>query len=237
MGWLIALGIVVLLAMLPLGAAVTYDKNGPLVRVIAGPVKFRVYPKKNKAGQEEKDQKKKEAKKAKKEAKKEAKKAAASGEMAPGDGAESTPDGTDSAPDGAENQAEGEEKGGSILDFWPFVELILDFLGDFRRKLRVNRLTLHLTMAADDPCDLAVNYGKANAAMAALLAQLERLFVIRRRDVRVNCDFTADDTTILARLDLTMTLGRILSLLVRYGIRALKTYLSIQKKRKGGANL
>ena len=117
------------------------------------------------------------------------------------------------------------------------MELALDFLGDFRRKLRVNRLMLHLTMAADDPCDLAVNYGRANAAMATLLAQLQRLFVIKRQDVQVGCDFTANETTILARLDLTITLGRIISLVVRYGIRAIKTYLFIQKKRKGGANL
>lgn len=216
MGWLIALGIIVVLAIVPLGVSAIYDKNGPLVRLVAGPVKIRVYPAKKKAEQDKKQEK--QAKPQKEPTKK--------GEQSP-------------KPAKAEQKnppKNEEEKGGSILDFWPLAELALKFLGDFRRKLRVRLLRVHLTMAADDPCDLAVNYGRANAAMAALLAQLERLFVIRRRDVRLSCDFTADEMTILVLLDLNITLGRALSLLVRYGIRALKTYLSIQKKQKGGAN-
>ena len=119
----------------------------------------------------------------------------------------------------------------------PLVQVALDLLNDLRRKIRINHLRLILTMAGDDPCDLAVNYGRANAAMAALLSQLERWLVIKKREVRVNCDFTADETVILARLDLTITLGRILSLAVCYGIRALITFLKIKKQQKGGANL
>ena len=214
MGWLIALGIVVVLAILPLGASVIYDQSGPLVRIIAGPLKIQVYPMKKKAKQD----------KPKKEKKQPKEKPAQKGKKAGQDQKK-------------KQSKDPDEKGGSILDFWPFVELALNFLGDFRRKLRVGHLKLHMTMAADDPADLAINYGRANAAMAALIAQLERLFVIQHRDVHINCDFIADKTTILARLDISITLGRIISLVVCYGIRALKTYLSIQKKRKGGANL
>ena len=92
-------------------------------------------------------------------------------------------------------------------------------------------------MAADDPCDLAIQYGRMNASVAGLLAQLERFLVIKKRDVHIDCDFAASQTVILARLDLTITLGRILSLAVRYGIRSLKTYLKIKKQREGGADL
>ena len=44
MGWLIALGVVALLAVLPLGVCIRYNAEGPLVRVIAGPVRFTVFP-------------------------------------------------------------------------------------------------------------------------------------------------------------------------------------------------
>ena len=44
MGWLITLGILVLLGILPLGASVKYDADGPLVKVIAGPIRITVYP-------------------------------------------------------------------------------------------------------------------------------------------------------------------------------------------------
>ena len=218
MGWLIALGIIVVLAILPLGASVIYDQNGPLVRVIAGPLKIQVFPLKKKVKQD----------KPKKETKAEPEQSQTPAEEASAEPAKEKK---------KKPPKDEDEKGGSVLDFLPFVELAMNFLGDFRRKLRIGHLKLHLTLGGDDPCDLAVNYGRANAGMAALITQLERLFVIKRRDVHINCDFTAEETIILARLDISITLGRIISLLVSYAVRAVKTYLSIQKKRKGGANL
>ena len=128
-----------------------------------------------------------------------------------------------------------DKKGGSFKDFLPLVDLVLNFLGTFRRKLRVNRLEMKLVMAADDPCDLAVNYGKAWAAVGSLMPQLERLFTIKKRNVEVECDFIAEKTLIFARLDITITIGRILSISVVHGIRILRQYLKIMKMRKGGA--
>lgn len=201
MGWLVALLILFLLAILPLGASVLYDEDGPRVRILAGPVKIQVFPMKKKA---KKDKPKKESKK--KPAK------------------------------GAKSEAKS-KSGGSWTDFLPLVRIALDLLNDFRRKLRVNELKLHLTMAGDDPCDLAVNYGRMNASLAALIAQLERFLVIKKRDVHIDCDFAASETVILARLDLTITLGRILSIAAVYGVRGLKTFLNIKKQREGGADL
>ena len=59
--------------------------------------------------------------------------------------------------------------------------------------------------------------------------------MIKKRDLEVECDFTADQTLVIARLDVTITLGRLIALGVVYGIRALITFLKIRKKRKGGA--
>ena len=128
-----------------------------------------------------------------------------------------------------------EKKGGSITDFLPLVQLALDLLGDVRRKLRVRRLELLLVMAGDAPCDLAVNYGRAWAAVGNLMPQLERLFVIKKKDVQVACDFTADKTTVFARVDITITLGRLLALVTVYGIKALREWIKINNLRKGGA--
>ncbi len=127
------------------------------------------------------------------------------------------------------------KQGGSLTDFLPFVQLMLDFLGDFRRKLRVKRLELLLIMAGDDPCDLAVNYGKAWAAVGNLMPQLERIFTIKKRDVQVACDFTADQTRIYAKADITITLGRLLGLVAVYGMKAICEYSKFSNSRKGGA--
>ena len=208
MGWLVTLAVLVLLAILPLGASVLYDEEGAVVRVVAGPLKIKVFPLKKKP---KKDKPKKEKPKKEKKA-----------------GKEKKP---------AEPKPPKPKTGGSWTDFLPLVYLALDLLNDLRLKLRVDHLKLHLTMAADDPCDLAINYGRMNAAVAGLITQLERFLVIKKRDVHIDCDFTASDTVVIARLDLTITLGRILAIAVGYGVRALMIFLKIKKQREGGADL
>ena len=129
-----------------------------------------------------------------------------------------------------------EKKGGSFSDFFPLLDAVLDFLGDLlRRKMRVKNLQAKVILAADDPCDLAVNYGKAWAVLGNLVPVLERFFFIKKRDLQVACDFTADKTLIDAHLELTVTLGRLLHLGLRQGIRVLREYSKIRKLRKGGA--
>lgn len=211
MGWLITFGILFLLAVLPLGVRIRYDSGGLLVRLILGPAKITVFPM---------------LKKKKKEKKKETSETAAAE-------AEQKPLPQPPQPPPAQKQKQ--EKGGSFLDFLPLVKTALDLLGDFRRKLRVDDLYLRLILASSDPCDLAVNYGRTWTAVGNLMPQLDRLFVIRKRDVEVECDFTASETTVIARVDITITLGRLLALVTVYGIRAVKEFLTIQKKRKGGA--
>ena len=129
-----------------------------------------------------------------------------------------------------------EKKGGSFSDFFPLLDAVLDFLGDLlRRKMRVKNLQAKVILAGDDPCDLAVNYGRAWAALGNLVPLLERFFIIKKRDLQVECDFTAEKTLIDAHLELTITLGRLLHLGLRHSIRVLREYTKIVKLRKGGA--
>ena len=219
MGWLIALGIVLLLAVLPLGVRVRYNSEGVAVKIIAGPVKITLLPRPKK---KKKEKKKKEKKKTK---------AKSAGSPAEEENLPKPPQ----PPKAPKKKAAEAEKGGSLLDFLPLVKIALDFLGDFRRKLRLDDLYLRLILAGNDPCDLAVNYGRAWTAMGSLLPQLEKWFVIKKRDVEVECDFEASETLVIARLDLTITLGRLLTAAVKFAVRALIEYLKFRKKRKGGA--
>lgn len=201
MGWIIALGILTLLAMLPLGISVDYSKAGLGVKLHIGPIGFFLYPKK-KGKKQEQPERKAEPSQLK------------------------------------ASHARGEEKqkaGGSLKDFLPLVKTALELLKDLRRKIRVKELYLRLILASSDPADLAMNYGRTWTALGNLMPQLEQLFVIRKRDVEVECDFTASETTCVARVDVTITFGRLLVLAAVYGIRALKEYKMIQMKRKGGA--
>ena len=216
MGWLITLGILILLGILPLGVSAIFDEDGPRVRIVAGPLKIQAFPLPQK--------KKKPAKEKKPE----------SSEDTSSKQKKQPPKTKANAPS---NQTKKEKKksGGPITDFLPLVGVVLKFLDGFRRKLRVNVLELKLIMAADDPCDLAVNYGRAWAAVGNLMPRLERVFVIQKRNIDVECDFTADKTRVLARLDLTITLGRMLGLVFALIGRAGVELIKIVLKRKGGA--
>lgn len=134
-------------------------------------------------------------------------------------------------------EASGRKTGGSIKDFVPLVQVCLDFLSDFGKKLRVNNLEMKLILAGGDPSDLAINYGRAWAAVGNLMPRLEQLFVIKKRDVEVECDFTSDSTFIFVRLDISITVVRLLTLVVYYGIRVLREYMKIVNQRKGGARI
>ena len=211
MGIWITAAFLLALAILPLGIHVRYNEAGFLLRVIAGPLKITVFPRKKKPKKQKTKQKKQKA----------------------GKRPESTDSG-DTPPQPPKPVPEPKEKGGSLTRFLPLVKLGLKFLGDFRRKLRVDNLFLRLILAGDDPCDLAVNYGRAWAAVGNLMPQLERLFVIKKRDIQVECDFTAEETRVIAHMDITITLGRLLTLAVVYGIRVLFEFLAM--KRKGGGD-
>ena len=216
MGWWITLGILFLLAILPLGVSVRYNAEGAVVKIILGPVKLQVVPVKKKPPKEKKEKPKKESKPKK-------------------------PKQMPSRQVGASNppqeppKEEKKEQGGSVLDFLPLVKTLFDFLGDFRRKLRLDNLQLKLIMAGGDPYNLAMNYGKAWAAVGNLLPKLEQWFVIKKRDIEVECDFVATQTTVIAHLDLTITLGRLLAAVFKFLFKALVKFLQIKKKRKGGA--
>ena len=113
--------------------------------------------------------------------------------------------------------------------------MVLDFLAAFGRKLRVKNLQLKLILAGGDPSDLAVNYGKGWAALGNLMPLLETAFIIKKRDLEVECDFLADSTTIIAQVDLYITIGRVFALLTVQGVPIVRELLKLMKIVKGGA--
>ena len=204
MGWLIALGILILIGFIPVGVRVKYNSDGPLVRLIVGPVKYTLVPGKKK------EKKPKKEKKSKKK------------------------DELQTQPPPAPKEKK-KQTGGKLTDFIPLVKVALDFLGDFIKRLKFNRLEVKLILAGDDPCDLAMNYGRAWTALGNLLPLMDNGLNIKKRNLEIECDFTADETLVIAGADVTITVGRTLALLLRYGFLGVKEFIIFKNKRKGGA--
>ncbi len=214
MGYLVTLGLLTALAVLPLGIRIAYGAEGFGLKVVLGPLKLTLIPR----------QKKEPEGKASRE----------KTQKIPEKNRE--PDNLPKPPQPPKQpKPKKQEAGGSLADFLPLVKVGLDLLNDIRRKLRLEELYLRLILASSDPCDLAVSYGKTWAAVGNLMPVLERIFVIKNKDVEVECDFTASETKVVARLEITITLGRLLGLAAVYGVRALKEFIQLRNKRKGGA--
>ena len=132
-------------------------------------------------------------------------------------------------PEKAPEKAASQEKkpnpilSGGVDGILQLLDIVLDTLGDLRRKLRVNELTLYVHIGgSDDPAKAAMGYGRAWAAIGAITPSLERLFVIKKRDIRPALDYTISNTQVDAHLVTTITIGRSLALALRAGIRFLK---------------
>lgn len=221
MGWWIFFGILALILLLPLGASIFYDAAGVRVLVIAGPVRFTVFPMKKKD--------KKPEKKAEPEKKE---------EPAPAQPPEATPAAPEKTalPEAPKPPKEEEAKGGSLTDFLPLVELALKFVGEFFHKtLHIDVLYLKLTMAADDPADLGINYGRAWTALGNLWPYIDRMFTIKKRDIQIQCDFESSETLVNARVDITLNLARLLGLVFGYAFRIGIKFLQIMRSRNKAA--
>ena len=198
MGWLIALGIFALIAIIPIGISASYDAQGPLLLAVVGPVRVQLIP-----ARKQKESKKKKQK--------------------------------SPAAKPASSKGPAKKKGGNLQDFLPLLDIVLDFVSAFGRKLRIKKLNLKLILASDDPADLALNYGRAWAALGNVVTLLENAFVIKKRDLEVECDFQSDSTTIVGGVELSITVGRIFALLIIQGVPVVKELMKILKLRKGGA--
>ena len=201
MGWLIFLAILLLLGSMPLGLRLRYDAGGTEAVLLVGMFRLRLYPMSERLYRLLHRPKKQKA--------------------------QPVPQ----APTAPPQPPPPKKPGGDWKRFLPLLQTGLDLLGDLRRKLRVDHLTFRFLMAGDDPADLAVYYGRAWAAVGSLMPRLDRAFVIKKRDVQVECDFVGCEPRVVFAMDLTVTLGRLLGLAVRYGIRIIKQFLAIKKKK------
>jgi len=222
--WWILLAILIFILILPLGVRVNYDEDGTVVSVMAGPLRFQVFPVKKK----DKPKKKKE------EPKQEQPK-----EEAVPEPEEPQPKSTvidDDDDEDEEPEPPAEKKGGNLTDFLPLVELALKFVGEFFGKtLHIDVLYLKLTMAGGDPADLAINYGRAWAALGNLWPHIDKMFTIKKRDIQLQCDFEGSQTLVNARVEITITLARLFGLIINYGFRIGFRFLKIMFARNKAA--
>ena len=199
---LLVLAVLALIGCIPVGVDAAYSPDGIFVSAKLGPFRLQILPKKlKKPGK----------------ATKSAKAAAPTVEKSDA-AASDAPKKSLSLPGGMDG----------ILRI---AQLAVDVLGDLRRKLRVDELTVRVTIGGD-PADAAMAYGRAWALTGALMPLLECVFVIKKRDIRPVLDYNENKMSVSARLVLTITVGRALALALRAGVGFLRL---LHETKKGGA--
>lgn len=115
--------------------------------------------------------------------------------------------------------------------FWSELKLVFSIFGYLRPRIRIRCLELKVNFAGGSPITMAMAYGGAWAAIGGFLPMLEEAFVLKKRNLDVNCDFSGESTTLEASLDLSIVLGRLVLCLMRYGLGASdKTEQNIERR-------
>ena len=122
--------------------------------------------------------------------------------------------------------------GGALAYAQQLLPLVLQALGRFKKKLKMDVLRLELISGAIDPADAAIRYGQASAALGALWYPLTEALDVRDGYARVVPDFESNDMRVYAYGKLTIKLGQILWIGVYFGLRGFIAFLSVRKQLK-----
>ena len=121
--------------------------------------------------------------------------------------------------------------GGSLDYARELVPLALEAAGQFRQKLRIDRLELVVKAGARDPADAAMVYGCANAALGALWLPLTNSFHVKDGTARAELDFQSDGTTVYAVGAMSLKVGQALRLGLYFGLKGISKLSAVKGRR------
>ncbi len=215
---LIILAVLLLIALLPVGARLRYEDGTGDLALTAGALRFRLWPKKPPARRKLRREMKKLWKNQERNSKK-------------------TKHASSSKSKSSVLQKLKKQKD-KKLSFSQFLDLLrvgLQMMGKLPRKLLVRELTLHVTCGGTDAAKAAAQYGYAWAAVGTTLRMLEQRFRIRHRDVGVALDWKEEKTAVALCLDIQMRIGTMLLLALTTAIRIV-AILSAKNRSVKNAN-
>ena len=196
------LALILLLLALRVGILAEYSEHGVLVRVRAGPVRITLIPKrkKKKARKEKKEKKSRKTRKEKR--KKEDKK--------------------------TERKTK-KKRGGSLKKLLELLPMLFRTLGDLCRRIRIDHLRVHYTIAGQpEPDKAALLYGRLQFGGGAVCRLLEEHMQVRKREVSVEVNFFTEQATVYASAACSLRIGQVLAA----ALRLLWTYWKWNRQNK-----
>ncbi len=211
---IILLALIALIFFVPYGVDAGYEDGAAWLKVAAGPFRLTLYPKKP---QSEKQQAREEKKRQKKEAKKKT--------------AESKKPEKPSEEKPKVNNETIKLRRQLPMDFdhiMMYLKLASHAIRRFFNSFTIDLFRLHYTAAGRDPYATAMQYGYACSAVETLPALTGQIIRVRKNDVAIDSDFTADSPSAAVRIVLTLQLYKIVHMAVAF----LAEYISWNRKLK-----
>lgn len=196
------LALVALLLSVRVGVLVVYGAEGLRVQVRAGWFRFTVVPAPKK--QPKKSSKPKKQKKQKKQKK-------SAGPSEKKDAGGSLP-----------------KQGGSLSGLLSLLPAVLEALGGLCRRIRIEQLQVHYTIAGQpDPARAALQYGALSLGGDAVCLLLEQHLEVRDRDVSGAVDFTSESSAVALSAACFLRVGQALAV----ALRLFRRYWTWKKRR------
>ena len=209
-GWII-LGVLVLLITLilltPVGADFGYEQGRLHASLKLGWIKLRLFPRKKEPDSDTPQPPKKKKKKKKQEKPKEEK------------------------PEQEEKPKQKRKLDITLDEIFGLLKAVLDGVGHFGKRLRIDRFVLHLVVAGYDPYNVAMTYGKVNALLSAFAPACTKLDT-SNSDVWTAVDFTTEWPQIEFGMGLSFRIGVLFGVVGRIAVGAIKVLLQRRKRMK-----
>lgn len=112
-------------------------------------------------------------------------------------------------------------KPGTLSRVMQLLPVIGEAAGALKRKIRIDDLELSLAWGGKDPADIALGYGRANAAIGMIWPIFEHNFNVKNYGFHTELDYGRTEPVVDLYVALTITIGQIMVLGVRYGLKVL----------------
>lgn len=116
------------------------------------------------------------------------------------------------------------KSGGSLALVKQVLPIVCEAAGELKRKIRIDRLYLDLTVATADAAGTAMAYGYANMALGMIWPVLEQNFEVKDPQIHTGVDFAAKSPTVYIIAAFSARLGQLVSFGLRFGWKFLRIY-------------
>ncbi len=109
---------------------------------------------------------------------------------------------------------------------------VLQLIAKILRSPQIDFMQLRIIVGNKDPEKCAMQYGKLCAGLSAGLPVVEQLLPIKKKDVRVDCDFARAKNDIFAVAEATVRLYEILAIAVAGLLLLVRVYRDVKTNEK-----